>query len=234
MARTATLTFGDRTVELPIIEGSEGELGVDITQLRAQTGLITLDPGLGNTGSCQSAITFIDGDEGILRYRGIPIEQLAERSNFVETAWLLIFGALPTKDELDRFSARLTAHAPLHESFKYHFEGFPVNAPPMATLSAMINTLSCFHPQLHESDQEHFFDGAALLISKVRTIAAYSYRHSLGLPFIYPDPKLRYGANFLHMMFSMPYDQHVASPEVTKALNLILMLHADHDQNCST
>ena len=234
MARTATLTFGDRKVELPIIEGSEGELGVDITQLRAQTGLITLDPGFGNTGSCQSAITFIDGDEGILRYRGIPIEQLAERSNFVETAWLLIFGALPTKDELDRFSARLTAHAPLHESFKYHFEGFPVNAPPMATLSAMINTLSCFHPQLHESDQEHFFDGAALLISKVRTIAAYSYRHSLGLPFIYPDPKLRYGANFLHMMFSMPYDQHVASPEVTKALNLILMLHADHEQNCST
>jgi citrate synthase len=235
MTRTATLTFGDQTIELPVVEGSEGELAVDISQLRAKTGLITLDPAFGNTGACRSEITFIDGEKGILRYRGIPIEQLAERSNFVETAWLLIYGRLPTRDDLDRFSARLTAHAPLHESFKHHFEGFPANAPPMATLSAMINTLSCFHPQhLQDPNEEEVAEEAARLVSKVRTIAAYSYRRSMGLPFIYPDPKLRYVANFLHMMFSMPYNQYVASEEVAEALNLILMLHADHEQNCST
>ena len=234
MNRTATLTFGDKSIELPVVEGSEGELAVDISGLRAATGLITLDPAFGNTGACKSEITFIDGDEGILRYRGIPIEQLAERSTFIETAWMLIYGGLPTKEQLDRFRARLTANAPIHEAFKHHFEGFPVNAPPMATLSAMINTLSCFHPDVQEPDEEQFYEEAAQLVSKVRTIAAYSYRRSMGLPFIYPDPKLKYVANFLHMMFSMPYDQHVASPEVTKALNLILMLHADHEQNCST
>jgi citrate synthase len=234
MNRTASLRFGDQTVELPVVEGSEGELAVDITQLRAKTGLITLDPGFGNTGACESDITFIDGEKGVLRYRGIPIEQLAERSSFSETAWLLIYGRLPTKDEFQQFSARLTAHASLHEAFRHHFEGFPVNAPPMAMLSAMINTLSCFHPQLHEHDEEEFYEEAARLISKVRTIAAYTYRRALGLPFIYPDPKLRYVANFLHMMFSMPYEQYVASPEVIQALNLILMLHADHEQNCST
>jgi citrate synthase len=234
MTRTATLTFGDQSIELPVIEGSEGELAVDITQLRAKTGLITLDPGFGNTGACRSAITFIDGEKGILRYRGIPIERLAEHSNFIETAWLLIFGRLPNREELDHFSRRLAAHAPLHESFKYHFEGFPVDAPPMAMLSAMINTLSCFPPRAAEASDEQVNEEAARLISKVRTIAAYSYRRSLGLPFIYPDPKLRYVGNFLHMMFSMPYQQHVADDEVVKALNLILMLHADHEQNCST
>ena len=232
--RTATLTFGEKTIELPVIEGTEGELGVDISGLRAATGLITLDPAFGNTGACESAITFIDGDKGILRYRGIPIEQLAERSNFIETAWLLIYGRLPKKDEIARFSARLTANAPIHESFKHHFEGFPVNAPPMASLSAMINTLSCFHPDIQEPDEEQFSEEAAQLISKVRTIAAYSYRRSMGLPFIYPDPKLRYVSNFLHMMFSMPYDQYIANEDTVKALNLILLLHADHEQNCST
>jgi citrate synthase len=234
MSRTAVLKYGDRSVELPVVEGSEGELAVDISQLRAQTGLITLDPGFGNTGACDSNITFIDGEKGILRYRGIPIEQLAERSNFSETAWLLIFGRLPKQDELDRWSTTLGAHASLHEAFRHHFEGFPVNAPPMAMLSAMINTLSCFHPSLHGHDGEEFYEEAARLISKVRTIAAYTYRRAQGLPFIYPNPKLRYVANFLHMMFSMPYQEHVATPEVTKALNLILMLHADHEQNCST
>jgi citrate synthase len=234
MSRTATLKFGDQTYELPVIEGSEGELAVDISHLRAKSGLITLDPGLGNTGACTSDITFIDGEAGILRYRGIPIEQLAERSSFSETAWLLVHGALPTKQELDEFSVRLSRHASLHEAFRYHFEGFPVDAPPMAMLSAMINTLSCFHPQLNLDDDEEFYEEAARLISKVRTIAAYTYRRALGLPFIYPDPKLRYVANFLHMMFSMPYEQHLASPEVVQALNLILMLHADHEQNCST
>ncbi|HEX8199867.1 MAG TPA: citrate/2-methylcitrate synthase, partial [Isosphaeraceae bacterium] len=234
MTRTATLTFEGKTIELPVIEGSEGERGVDITRLRAATGLITLDPGFGNTGACSSAITFIDGDQGILRYRGIPIEQLAERSSFIETTWLLIFGRLPTQAELDGFRDRLTYHSTLHEDFKHHFEGFPVDAPPMATLSAMINTLSCFHPQVLELDDERFPEVVAMLISKVRTIAAYSYRRSMGLPYVYADPKLRYVANFLHMMFSMPYEQFIASPEVVDALNMILVLHADHEQNCST
>jgi citrate synthase len=234
MSRTATLKFGDKAIELPVVEGSEGELAVDITQLRAKTGLITLDPGLGNTGACESEITFIDGEKGILRYRGIPIERLAERSTFSETAWLLIYGRLPTKDEFEKFSAALTKHAALHEAFRHHFEGFPVNAPPMAMLSAMINTLSCFHPQIQEPDEAEFYEESARLISKVRTIAAYTYRRANGLPFIYPDPKLRYVANFLHMMFSMPYQHHEVTPEVNQALNLILMLHADHEQNCST
>lgn len=234
MTRTATLTFDGRSIELPVIEGSEGELAVDITQLRAKTGLISLDPGFGNTGACKSAITFIDGEKGILRYRGIPVEQLAEHSTFVETAWLLIYGRLPARSELDRFSERLAYHAPLHEAFKHHFEGFPVDAPPMAMLSAMVNTLSCFHANHVEMGVEEVDEEAARLISKVRTIAASSYRRSLGLPFIYPDPKRRYVANFLHMMFSMPYAEHEASPEVLKALNLILLLHADHEQNCST
>jgi citrate synthase len=234
MTRAATLTFEGRTFEIPVVEGSEGELGLDISQLRDKTGLITLDPGFVNTGACESAITFIDGEKGILRYRGIPIEQLAEHSRFIETAWLLIFGRLPNRQELEKFSEQLTHHAPLHESFRHHFEGFPVDAPPMATLSAMVNTLACFHPLATRLDDEAFYEQAAQLISKVRTLAAYSYRRTMGLPFVYPDPKLKYVANFLHMMFSMPYQQYIASPEVEKALNLILMLHADHEQNCST
>jgi citrate synthase len=234
MKRTATLKFAGRTVELPVVEGSEGELAVDISRLRDETGLITLDPGFGNTGACQSAITYIDGEKGILRYRGIPIEQLAEHSNFVEATWLLIYGRLPGRAELDRFNERLTRHAPLHESFKHHFEGFPVDAPPMAMLSAMINTLACFSPRYVEMSSEEVDEEAAWLLSKVRTIAAYSYRRSMGLPFNYPDPKLSYVANFLHMMFSMPYAQREASPEVVRALDQILLLHADHEQNCST
>ncbi len=234
MTREATLSFEGRTFRLPVVQGSEGELAVDITKLRAEAGLIALDPGFGNTGACRSAITFIDGEEGILRYRGIPIEQLAEHSGFIETAWLLIHGHLPDAEELERFRDRLTDHALLHESFRYHFEGFPVDAPPMAMLSAMINTLSCFHPQVLEMDDAGFHEEAARLISKVRTIAAYSFRRSRGLPYVYPDPKLRYVANFLHMMFSMPFEQHLPSPEVVDALSLIFLLHADHEQNCST
>mgnify|MGYP001034846025 CR=1 FL=1 len=234
-AKTATLTYDGKTIELPIVEGTEGERAIDIRELRAKTGLITLDPAFGNTGACTSAITFIDGEKGILRYRGIPIEQLAEHSTFIETAWLLIFGRLPNREEYLRFRARLTQNAHLHEDFKHHFQGFPVNAPPMAMLSAMVNTLSCFHQKFLQLDtEESFEEAAARLISKVRTIAAYSYRQSVGLPFIYPDPKLRYVANFLHMMFSMPYEQYVVDPDVDRALNMILILHADHEQNCST
>jgi citrate synthase len=231
----ATLTFDDQTIELPVIEGSAGGLALDISQLRTRSGLITLDPGFVNTGACQSSITFTDGEKGILRYRGIPIEQLAAHSSFVETAWLLIYGRLPTRDELGRFGERLTAHAPLHKAFNHHFEGFPVDAPPMAMLSAMINTLACFHPLVLEPNEEEFAEEAARLLSTVRTIVAYSYRHSLGLPSIYPDARLWcYVTNFFHMMFSTPFEQHIASQEIVDALNLILLLHADHEQGCST
>ncbi|MFA5863471.1 MAG: citrate synthase [Phycisphaerae bacterium] len=234
MPQTAKLTVGDKTIELPVIVGSEGEKAIDITQLRAQTGMITYDPGLANTGACKSAITFIDGEQGILRYRGIPVEQLTDKPNFVEIAWLLIYGRLPNKEELSRYSKRLTSNALLNEGMKHHFEGFPISAPPMAMLSAMINTLSCFHYQFFEHEEDTLEETSARLISKIRTIAAFSYRRSMGLPFIYPDPNLRYCANFLHMMFSMPYDQYMIEPEVEDALNLILILHADHEQNCST
>jgi citrate synthase len=232
---SATLTIGDKTYDLPVLEGSEGERAVDISTLRSRSGYITLDPAYGNTGACESTITFIDGEAGILRHRGIPIEELAEKSDFIEVAWLLIFGKLPTPDERARFSQRLTNNAPIHTAFRHLFEGFPVNAPPMAILGAMVNSLACFHQELLVlDDEEKFEEAAARLISKVRTIAAYSYRHSTGRPFVYPDPKLSYVANFLHMMFSMPYDQHVPDPVVERALNVVLLLHADHEQNCST
>jgi citrate synthase len=231
----ARLVLGDAQYELPMVEGSEGERAIDIRDLRARTGHITLDQGYGNTGSCESAITFIDGERGILRYRGIPIEQFAEAPNFVEVAWLLIFGTLPTAKEYADFAADLTQHANLDEGMKHHFEGFPRSAPPMAILSAMINALSCFYPEIFElEDAERFRMAAARLISKIRTIAAYAYRHSKGRPYNYPDPRLSYVSNFLHMMFSQPYDQYTSDESIRLALNLVLILHADHEQNCST
>jgi len=231
----ATLILGDKSYLLPVIEGSEGERAIDISKLRDQTGHITLDQGYGNTGSCESAITFIDGEKGILRYRGIPIEQFAQGATFIEVALLLILGHLPTDAEYDAFSKDLTRFAYLDEGMKHQFEGFPRTAPPMAILSAMINSMSCFHPELYElEDEAQFLIAAARLISKVRSIAAYAYRHSRGVPYIYPDPKLRYVPNFLHMMFSQPYDQYVCSDLINRAMNLILILHADHEQNCST
>ena len=231
----ATLILGDKSYLLPVIEGSEGERAIDISKLRDQTGHITLDQGYGNTGSCESAITFIDGEKGILRYRGIPIEQFAHGATFIEVALLLILGHLPTDAEYDAFSKDLTRFAYLDEGMKHQFEGFPRTAPPMAILSAMINSMSCFHPELYElEDEAQFLIAAARLISKVRSIAAYAYRHSRGVPYIYPDPKLRYVPNFLHMMFSQPYDQYVCSDLINRAMNLILILHADHEQNCST
>jgi len=185
----ATLMLDGNQYRLPVVEGSEGERGIDIAQLRADTGHITLDPGYGNTGSCTSAITFIDGDEGILRYRGIPIEQFVDSPTFIEVAWLLIFGHLPSETEYHSFSEDLTRFANIDEGMKHQFEGFPRSAPPMAILSAMINALSCYHPELHELEDEHELrHAAARLISKIRTIAAYAFRHSRGLPYIYPDP----------------------------------------------
>jgi citrate synthase len=235
MEKTAELILDGKTCKLPIVEGTEKERAFDISALRNDTGYITLDDGYGNTGSCQSQITFIDGEQGILRYRGIPIEELAEKSTFVEVAHLLIMGKLPTSAELRRFSDLLTANELLHEALKYHFEGFPPNAHPMAILSAMINASSCFHPGLlTDRMRDNFVVQAARLLSKVRTIAAFAYRKSRGLPAIYPKPDLKYTANFLHMMFSLPFKDYDLKPEVVKALDLIFLLHADHEQNCST
>jgi len=235
MNPVAKLEIDGKTYELPIVVGTEGERAIDIRALRKLSGLITLDEGYANTGSCQSAISYIDGEKGILRYRGIPIEELAERSSFVETAFLLIYGRLPTRAEMQRFSDLLTQNEMLHEDMKFHFEGFPPNAHPMAILSAMINASSCFHPRLLEGyNPEHFDIQAARLMSKVRTIAAFAYRKSRGLPIIYPKPVYKYTANFLHMMFSEPYQDYPLAPEVVHALDLIFLLHADHEQNCST
>jgi citrate synthase len=235
MNEQAELGWNGQKAMLPMIEGTAGERAIDISKLRDQTGLITLDVGYGNTGSCQSAITFIDGEKGILRYRGIPIEELAEKSNFIETAFLIIYGKLPTEAELRRFSDLLTTHELLHEDMKFHFEGFPPNAHPMAMLSSMINAAGCYYPELLAPQGALDFDNeTAFIMSKVRTIAAFGYRKSRGLPMIYPNPQNTYSANFLHMMFSAPYADYELKPEVLRALDLIFVLHADHEQNCST
>jgi citrate synthase len=235
MSDTARLTIDGKDHELPIVTGTEGERAIDITQLRSTTGLTALDPAFGNTASCMSSITYIDGDQGILRYRGIPLEAFAEQPNFVEVAWLLISGHLPNRTEYEMFSRELTENANIDEDMRHHFAGFPRSAPPMAVLSAMISMLSCFHPQLFNLEStEQLEQAAARLISKIRTLAAFAYRRSCGLPYIYPDPKLPYVTNFLHMMFSDVYSPYVPEPEVRTALNLVLILHADHEQNCST
>jgi citrate synthase len=237
MVDNAVLIVGDQPIELPILEGAEGERSIDISRLQSQTGLTTFDPGLVNTSICKSAITYVDGDKGILRYRGIPVEQFTAQAqpNFVEVAWLLISGSLPTGDELKMFREQLTSHELLHEDVKDQFQHIPADAPPMAILSATLNHLACVHKKyLVVDDPERLLEVVSSLISQVRTIAAFSYRRSKGLPFIYPNPNLRYCANFLHMMFSSPYQHCVISPEVEDALNLIFILHADHEQNCST
>jgi len=235
METTAEFTLNGKRCNLPLVEGSEKEQAIDISTLRNDTGFITLDDGYANTGSCRSAITFIDGEQGILRYRGIPIEELAEKSTFIEAAHLLIMGHLPTSAELKRFSDLLTDNELLHEAMKHHFEGFPAEAHPMAILSSMINASSCFYPELlDQAASDHFRVGAARLLSQVRTIAAFAYRKSQGLPINYPKPDLKYTANFLHMMFSLPYQDYELKPEAVKALDLIFLLHADHEQNCST
>jgi citrate synthase len=235
MSDILTINYGGQQYEIPLLQGTEGERAIDIRKLRTKTGLVTFDPGYGNTGSCESAITYIDGERGILRYRGIPIEQFEVNPNFVEVAWLLIFGKLPTADEYAAFSAELSGNANIDEAMKNNFQGFPRTAPPMAILSAMINALSCFHPEFHElEDSAQIHGAAARLVSKVRTIAAFAYRRSRGFPYIYPDTRLPYVVNFLHMMFTQPYNQFICDDSVRDALNLVLILHADHEQNCST
>jgi citrate synthase len=238
MAKTATLRIDDQEHHFPIMIGSEGEKAFDTRSLRSDTGYVTFDEGYGNTGSCQSAITYIDGEVGILRYRGYPIEQLAEHSNFIETAYLVIHGELPTAAQRAHFSELLTREAPLREGMLRFLQHFPRDAHPMAVLSSTLNALGAYYPHIasnnHQRDLEFFDEAAAIAISKVRTITAHTYRVSRGLPFNYPNPKLPYCENFLHLMFSRPYDEYLAKPEVASALNLFLLLHADHEQNCST
>ncbi|HWL14757.1 MAG TPA: citrate synthase [Opitutus sp.] len=235
---SATLRFDNKDYKLPVLTGSEGERAIDISKLRTESGAITYDDGFGNTGSCQSAITFIDGEAGILRYRGYPIDQLAEKSSFVETAYLVIYGELPTPDQRRDFSRRLSAHSRLREGMLRFIQNFPRDSHPMAVLSATFNALGAYYPHLasnnHQSDLEHFDEAAAIAISKVRTIAAHTYRVNNGLPFNYPRPNFGYCENFLHLMFSEPYNEYVPTAEVASALNLFLLLHADHEQNCST
>jgi citrate synthase len=235
MTKNATLSYDGESYELPVVTGTENESAVDISQLRAKSGLITLDSGYANTGACTSNITFIDGEQGILHYRGYPVEELAARSTFVETAYLLIFGELPTATQLADFRRLLGEHEYIHEDMLHHFDGFPANAPPMAILSAMINALGCFQPQfMQPEDNDHFLEPAARLMSKVRTIAAASYRKSIGRPVNYPRTELRYTANLLHMMFSHPHRLYQPDEVVVRALDQLLLLHADHEQNCST
>jgi citrate synthase len=234
-APSAKLILGDKTVELPVVVGTENEHAVEITELRKKSGYITLDEGYRSTGSCRSSVTFIDGEKGILRYRGIPIEQMAEKSTFVETALLLIWGELPTQEQRNRFRELLIADEMIHQGLYNHYDGFPAKAPPMAILSAMINAVSCYNPDvMNIEDEASFEQAAARLLSKVRTIAAAAYRASIGRPIIYPNPENAYTRNFLHMMFSQPYKVYDPPPEVVQALRLFLILHADHEQNCST
>ncbi|MCO6458718.1 MAG: citrate synthase [Pirellulaceae bacterium] len=233
---TALLKLPSHEVSLPLVEGTEREQAIDITSLRSDTGCITLDSGFSNTGACESGITFIDGEKGILRYRGYPIEELANHSTFVEVAWLLIWGELPTAEQLASFRRLLSDYELLHEGMRHHFEGFPANGHPMAMLSAVINACGCYYPELLETriNDEQFRRACAILVSKVRTMAAFSYRMTYGKPMMYPDPKLSYCSNFLHMMFSNPHARYDAPPAVVKALRQFLILHADHEQNCST
>lgn len=238
MPKTATLKIDDQELELPIIVGSEGEKAVDVRKLRASTGYITFDEGYGNTGSCQSEITFINGEEGILRYRGYPIEQLADKSNFIDVAYLVIYGELPTADQRRAFSARLSAESDLTEDMVRFISGFPKSTHPMSVLAASMNGLGAYYPHLatnnHKHDLGHFDDAAAIAMAKVRTIAAHSYRVARGLPLNTPKSEFGYAENFLHLMFSEPGQDYVATPEVAGAINLFLLLHAEHEQNCST
>ncbi len=234
-AEAAELRIADRTVELPIVPGTEGDDGIDIGKLRSSTGLITYDPGYGNTGAAQSAITFLDGENGILRYRGYPIEQLAEHSTFLEVAYLLIWGELPTREELDRFVAEVTHHTLIREEMRSFFDSFPADAHPMAVLASGTVGMSTFYP-----DSQNIFDADAVeitinrLIAKLPTLAAWSFKKAIGQPYVYPRNDLGYAANLLHMMFAVPSEEYEVQPEVAEALDLLLILHADHEQNAST
>jgi citrate synthase len=229
---TAKLSLQGQEYDLPIVTGSEGEVGVDISQLRSKTGAITSDNGYGNTGSCHSSITFINGEKGILRYRGYPIDELAKNSNFIEVSYLLIFGHLPSQVELEKFQFDLTHHSLIHEDMKKFFEGFPPTAHPMGILSAMVSSLSAFYPEAgYNADVEL---NIVRLLAKLKTIAAFSYKKSIGQPYVYPRNDLSYSADMLHMMFAVPSEEYEVPKDLEEALDLLLILHADHEQNCST
>ncbi|NIA13498.1 MAG: citrate synthase [Nitrospiraceae bacterium] len=229
---TAKLTFQGKEYDFPIIEGTEGEIGIDITKLRAQTGAVTYDPGYMSTASCKSNITFIDGEKGILRYRGYPIEDLVKRAKFPAVAYLLIYGHLPDPNELDDWRRRLTMDSYIHEDMIKFFQGFPPNAHPMAILSAMVSSLSAYYPDTGRG--EDMKRNVVRLLAQAKTIAAYSYKKSIGQSRIYPRTEFSYAANFLRMMFATPAEDYVAQPVLEDALNLLLIVHADHEQNCST
>jgi citrate synthase len=229
------LNYPGGTLDLPIVESSEGENGLGITDLLKTTGNVTLDPGFVNTASCTSAITFINGDEGILRYRGYPIEQLAEKSTFLETSYLLVYGHLPSSKELGEFESLINQHTMLHEDLRRFFDGFPRDAHPMPVLSSAVSALSTFYQDsLDPFDQEQVEISTIRLLAKVPTIAAYAYKKSVGQPYLYPDNSLGFIENFLRMTFGVPAQDYVADPVVVRALNQLFILHADHEQNCST
>ncbi len=235
MAQTATLKTGDKEATFNVVTGTEGEQGIDIKPLRKQTGIVSLDPGYVNTGSCESTITYIDGANGILRYRGYPIEQLAEKANFVEVAYLLTEGALPNKEEYDTFFNSLTRHSLIHEDLKRMFQAFPPNAHPMAQLSSVVSAISSYYQDDYDPlDPDQVRVNTHRLLAKLPTIAAFSHKRSLGQPYVYPDNSLSYSGRFLKMMFGYPTEEYQVDPVVEKTLDLLLILHADHEQNCST
>ncbi|MBC8286018.1 MAG: citrate synthase [Nitrospinae bacterium] len=235
MAETVKLTYQGKTYEFPVLEGTCGEKAVDISTMLSTTGLITYDPGFMSTGSCQSKITYLDGDKGILLYRGYPIEQMAEKSSFIETSYLLIYGELPTPKQLEEFQYHIVHHSMVHESIKNLYDGFPNNPHPMAVCSTVVGSLATFYQnELNVRSEREVEIAIHRLMAKLPTIAAYSYKKSIGQPFQYPDNTLSYSANFLKMMFSLPCEPYEVDEDVAKALDVILILHADHEQNCST
>ena len=234
MLGTARIEVNDKSIELPLVVGSEGETGIDIGKLRAQTKSITLDPGFVNTGSCESGITFLNGEKGILRYRGYPIEVLAEKSNFLEVSYLLIFGELPSTQQLGKFKYNVKRHTMLHEDVKHIYQAFPKDAHPMAILSSIVCALSTFYPDFSATDRDAVDLAIWRLMGKLPTIAAWSYKKNIGQPFVFPVNEYSYAKNFLHMLFSVPTTSYEAPPEFVEALNVLFILHADHEQNCST
>lgn len=232
--KTAKISIGDQEIELPVMVGSEGEVAIDIRTLRAKTGAITYDPGLGNTGACLSKITFLDGEQGVLRYAGYPIEELAKSSHFVEVMWLLLHQQLPSAQQLTQFTHDITYHTMLHEDLKRLFASLPKVGHPMAVCAAAVGALSTFYQKASPNTREQNWIDAIRLLAKMPTIAAYSYKHSIGQPFMYPRNDLSYAGNLLYMMFATPCEQYEPNPVMARALDLLLILHADHEQNCST
>jgi len=235
MSEIAKIELDGTVYELPVIVGSENEKAIDISSLRAKSGYITLDPGFKNTGSTKSAITYLDGETGILRYRGYPIEQLADKASFIEVAYLLIYGELPTQTQLDNFQNSITKHTLVHEDMKQFFEAYPAKAHPMGVLASMVCSLSTFYPEsLNPNRPEADFDLTIhRLLAKLPTLAAWSYKNAMRHPFMYPKNNMDYCENFLYMMFAMPTEEYKVDPVVANALNKLLILHADHEQNCS-